>query len=173
MNYLETRAAHLPWGLVIVTWRNGRLTKIAFASGTTTERTDKVLAKQLLAVLGGAPLPLQLRPDLSGLTPFMRLVLMVCREILPRTVMTYGELAEAIGRTKAARAVGTALARNPFPLVIPCHRVVGKYGNLVGYSGGLARKAALLRAEGWEIVRQGSSLKLAGLDSVGGYSYHS
>ncbi len=171
MNCLEIRAAHLPCGLVIVTWRRERLTKIEFASGITAERTDKMLTKQLLAVLGGAPVPPRLRPDFSGLTDFMRSVLVLCQQILPRTVMTYGELAEAMGKVGAARAVGIALARNPFPLVVPCHRVVGKYGRLVGYSGGLARKAALLKAEGWKIVKQGSVFKLAGMDSVGGCSY--
>ena len=59
-----------------------------------------------------------------------------------------GGLAVRIGKPKAARAVGGALNRNPVPIVLPCHRVVGASGNLVGYAGGLERKEALLRLEG-------------------------
>ena len=61
---------------------------------------------------------------------------------------TYGALAAKIGRPKAARAVGGAMNRNPIPIVLPCHRVVGAGGSLVGYAGGLERKEALLRLEG-------------------------
>jgi methylated-DNA-[protein]-cysteine S-methyltransferase len=61
---------------------------------------------------------------------------------------TYGELARRIGRPRAARAVGGALNRNPVPIVLPCHRVVGAGGSLVGYAGGLDRKRALLALEG-------------------------
>lgn len=61
---------------------------------------------------------------------------------------TYGSLAARAGRPKAARAVGTVMNRNPIPIVLPCHRVVGATGSLVGYAGGLERKVALLRLEG-------------------------
>ena len=64
------------------------------------------------------------------------------------TTVTYGELATRIGRPGAARAVGGAMNRNPIPIVLPCHRVVGARGNLVGYAGGLERKQALLALEG-------------------------
>jgi methylated-DNA-[protein]-cysteine S-methyltransferase len=61
---------------------------------------------------------------------------------------TYGALAARAGRPQAARAVGTAMNRNPLPIVLPCHRVVGSTGKLVGYGGGLERKEQLLRLEG-------------------------
>ena len=61
---------------------------------------------------------------------------------------TYGTLAAKAGRPRAARAVGTIMNRNPVPIVLPCHRVVGASGKLVGYGGGLDRKEALLRLEG-------------------------
>jgi methylated-DNA-[protein]-cysteine S-methyltransferase len=61
---------------------------------------------------------------------------------------TYGGLAARIGRPRAARAVGGALNRNPVPIVVPCHRVVGSSGSLVGYAGGLERKERLLALEG-------------------------
>lgn len=62
-------------------------------------------------------------------------------------VRTYGELARAIGSPGAARAVGQACNRNPVPIIIPCHRVIGSGGKLTGYAGGLALKERLLRLE--------------------------
>jgi O-6-methylguanine DNA methyltransferase len=62
--------------------------------------------------------------------------------------VTYGELAARVERPRAARAVGTVMNRNPLPIVLPCHRVIGANGKLVGYGGGLERKEALLRLEG-------------------------
>lgn len=61
--------------------------------------------------------------------------------------VSYGELAARLGRPAAVRAVGAAIGRNPLSIVIPCHRVVGKGGDLTGYAGGLPRKAALLALE--------------------------
>jgi methylated-DNA-[protein]-cysteine S-methyltransferase len=61
---------------------------------------------------------------------------------------TYGALAARADHPKAARAVGTVMNRNPIPIVLPCHRVVGANGSLVGYGGGLERKEQLLRLEG-------------------------
>jgi methylated-DNA-[protein]-cysteine S-methyltransferase len=63
-------------------------------------------------------------------------------------VVTYGELAGRAARPRAARAVGTVMNRNPLPIVLPCHRVIGANGKLVGYAGGLERKEQLLRLEG-------------------------
>ena len=62
-------------------------------------------------------------------------------------VRSYGQIAAAIGNPKAARAVGSACNRNPLWILIPCHRVVGKNGNLTGYAGGLSMKQALLELE--------------------------
>jgi methylated-DNA-[protein]-cysteine S-methyltransferase len=68
--------------------------------------------------------------------------------IAPGRLSTYGQLARQLGRADGARAVGSAVGRNPIAIVVPCHRVVGHDGALTGYAGGLPRKEALLRHEG-------------------------
>lgn len=94
--------------------------------------------------LAGEPVPFEL--DLSGLTPFQREVLQATSVIPPGEMATYGEIAERLGRPGAARAVGAALGRNPMPLIIPCHRVVGSRG-LGGYSPGADLKRRILEVE--------------------------
>ncbi len=86
----------------------------------------------------------------GGLTPFTVSVLSWMSRIPPGRVATYGAVASWMGRPGAGRAVGGAAARNPVPLLVPCHRVVGSAGRLVGFSsaGGLAQKEKLLRGEG-------------------------
>ena len=86
--------------------------------------------------------------DLSGHPPFRRRALMAARLIPYGEVRTYGWLAARGGKPKAARAAGQAMSKNDLPLVIPCHRVVGAGGSLVGFGGGLALKRALLAGEG-------------------------
>lgn len=86
--------------------------------------------------------------DLAGLPPFQQEVLHELVRVPYAETSTYGALAARIGRPRAARAVGGALNRNPVPIVVPCHRIVGSTGSLVGYGGGLHRKQALLELEG-------------------------
>lgn len=114
-------------------------------------------AEQLREYLEGRRGSFDLRLDLTGLGPFTRAVLLACREIPAGECRTYGELAQAVGRPRAARAVGQAMARNPLPLVIPCHRVVGSQGRLTGFGGGLCRKAELLGREG-VVVQSGRAI---------------
>lgn len=85
--------------------------------------------------------------DVTPLPAFQRVVLDALARVPYGEVTTYGGLATRIGRPRAARAVGGALNRNPVPIVLPCHRVVGATGDLVGYAGGLDRKRTLLRLE--------------------------
>ncbi len=84
---------------------------------------------------------------LEGLTTFERSVLMATRRIPKGRVTTYAALAECIGRPRAARAVGNALARNPLPLFVPCHRVISKE-SVGGFSCGIDVKLKLLQLEG-------------------------
>jgi AraC family transcriptional regulator, regulatory protein of adaptative response / methylated-DNA-[protein]-cysteine methyltransferase len=93
------------------------------------------------------------RPDADTLpldvhtTAFRRRVWEALRRIPAGQTRSYGQIAEEVGAPRAARAVGTACATNPIPIVVPCHRVVAANGKLGGYSGGLARKRQLLAAE--------------------------
>ena len=87
--------------------------------------------------------------DLSAVrSPFQQKVLRTLQALPFGRVTTYGELAARSGSPGAARAVGTAMAKNPLSLVIPCHRVVGASGALGGFSGGLSNKRTLLVHEG-------------------------
>jgi methylated-DNA-[protein]-cysteine S-methyltransferase len=90
--------------------------------------------------------------DLRPLPEFQRTVLGELVLVPFGNVETYGGLAARIGRPRAARAVGGALNRNPVPIVVPCHRVVGSSGSLVGYAGGLERKERLLAHEGAKLA---------------------
>jgi len=88
--------------------------------------------------------------DWTRMPPFQQEVLRQTSAIPQGQVWTYAQVAQSIGRPKAARAVGTALARNPVPIIIPCHRVIGSDGAMHGYGGhgGIETKRWLLRFEG-------------------------
>ena len=81
-------------------------------------------------------------------TPFQQQVWQIVRTITYGSTIMYGEIAEALGDKKLSRAVGLANGANPIPIIVPCHRVIGKHGNLIGYGGGLAMKRYLLQLEG-------------------------
>ncbi|HEX8743656.1 MAG TPA: methylated-DNA--[protein]-cysteine S-methyltransferase [Thermoleophilaceae bacterium] len=90
----------------------------------------------------------EVRIDRALLGPFARKVLGRTARIPYGKVSTYGEVAAAAGSPRASRAAGNALASNPIPIVIPCHRVLRSGGGMGGYTGGLERKARLLALEG-------------------------
>jgi len=105
----------------------------------------------ITALLGGKPKDLLDVPlEMQALPAFDRQVYALSRHILPGQTRTYGELAQELGDPGLARAVGQALGRNPFPLVVPCHRVLAAGGKLGGFSarGGLVSKLRLLAIEG-------------------------
>ena len=79
--------------------------------------------------------------------PFQKKVLTTLRRVPYGQTISYGKLAEKIGSPKASRAVGQANAKNPIPIVIPCHRVIGSNGKLTGFGGGISIKQALLDLE--------------------------
>jgi methylated-DNA-[protein]-cysteine S-methyltransferase len=82
-----------------------------------------------------------------NVSPFQKKVLTALRRVPYGETISYGELAKNIGNPKASRAVGQANARNPIPIVIPCHRVIGSSGKLTGFGGGISVKQSLLDLE--------------------------
>jgi methylated-DNA-[protein]-cysteine S-methyltransferase len=103
------------------------------------------------AVLEGKRCDLRdIRLDERGIDPFRRRVYTATRDVEPGTTATYGQVARAIGEPDAARDVGAALARNPTPVIVPCHRVVAANGALHGFSapGGIETKRRMLQLEG-------------------------
>jgi len=95
--------------------------------------------------------------DMAGATPFSRAVWQATRLIPYGETRSYSWIALQIERPEAWRAVGQALAKNPFPIIVPCHRVLGKDGNLCGFSGGLEMKKRLLEIESSSIYDPASS----------------
>ena len=89
--------------------------------------------------------------DLEAATDFQREVYHELLQVPHGRLVTYGSLAEALGKPESAQAVGQAVGANPIPIVIPCHRVVAADGKLGGYSGGLEVKVALLSVENVEV----------------------
>lgn len=102
---------------------------------------------QLQAYFAGQRPTFDLPLDTSFGTEFQRAVWAALAQIPHGQTVSYGHIARTIGRPQAVRAVGGAVGRNPLGIVLPCHRVLGAGGALTGYTGGLARKVALLRLE--------------------------
>ena len=116
---------------------------------TSLLRCDEELAEYLSQVVGLIEVPsrpLDLLLDLRGST-FQQRVWQALREIPVGTTTTYSEVASRIGAPKAVRAVARACATNPLALLVPCHRVIGKDGDLSGYRWGIERKRMLLERE--------------------------
>jgi methylated-DNA-[protein]-cysteine S-methyltransferase len=108
-------------------------------------------ARQLQDYFAGRGGRFALPLDLSGGTAFQQAVWQALRAIDAGQSRSYRQIAEAIGRPVAVRAVGAAVGANPLSIIVPCHRVLGSRDTLTGYAGGLDRKAALLRLEGWDV----------------------
>ena len=105
-------------------------------------------AAQLQRFLAKETEEIDLALDFSEVPAFHRRIYRLTKKIPYGQVRTYGWLAKAAGKPAAARAVGNALAHNPFPLAVPCHRVIRSDGQLGGFGGGIELKKVLLRLEG-------------------------
>ena len=105
-----------------------------------------VVRQQLDEYFSGERTCFDLELELSG-TDFQKQVWLELARIPYGRTISYGELARRIGNPKASRAVGLANGKNPIPIIIPCHRVIGKNGKLTGFGGGLDVKAYLLELE--------------------------
>lgn len=127
------------------------LERLARAYGPRVLRTQAFVDpvhRQLDEYFAGRRDAFEIDLDLRGAPEFARHVLDELARVPYGQTTTYGTLAARVGAPRAARAVGTIMNRNPIPIVLPCHRVVGANGSLTGYGGGLHVKEHLLRLEG-------------------------
>lgn len=139
---MSTRAIETPIGPLTLQADEAAVTAIRFGAG----------GAQLREYFAGARRTFDLPLAPHG-TAFQRRVWAALRTIPYGETRTYGELAAAIGNPSACRAVGMANHRNPIPIIIPCHRVIGANGTLTGYAGGLEIKRRLLALEGINILK--------------------
>lgn len=138
-----------PIGLLTLVEAHGALIALIFGGDKETPATTPLLQEaqhQLSAYFSGKRQTFDLPLAPKG-TPFQQTVWQALRQIPYGQTCTYGEIAASIGKPKACRAVGMANHRNPLPILIPCHRVIGGNGDLTGYAGGLAIKQFLLHLE--------------------------
>jgi len=127
----------------------GAVAEAVYSSDQFTE-----LGRRLAACLQGSPASFPEKLNLREATPFRRRVWKLTRQIPRGETRSYGWVARKVGRPGAARAVGGALAANPIPIIVPCHRVVGADGKPGGYAGGAAMKKRLLRREADAVRRE-------------------
>jgi methylated-DNA-[protein]-cysteine S-methyltransferase len=149
--YLDT-----PIGELLLAGDDDGLSMIGFPKGSMRRNpepdwifNEKALATaraQLAEYFAGERRNFDLPLNLSG-TDFQVSVLRALLDIPYGETVSYGEIAKRIGKPRAVRAVGAANGRNPIPIVVPCHRVIGSSGDLTGFGGGLDTKEALLRLE--------------------------
>jgi methylated-DNA-[protein]-cysteine S-methyltransferase len=138
---------------VAVRWEKGKARKILLNPDTNLEGTPspppqvKRFFKDLKDYLKGNQVNFALPIDWGVLSGFAKKVSRELAKTRCGDVLSYAELARRVGNPEAARAVGRVMAKNPFPLVIPCHRVIGTDGSLTGFSAGLGLKASLLELE--------------------------
>ena len=121
------------------------------APGAQARRILDDAVRQMRAYFAGALRQFTVRLDPQG-TDFQKRVWRQLETIPFGQVRSYAQVAEAIGAPRAVRAVGAANGANPLPIVVPCHRVIGSGGKLVGYGGGLPLKKLLLELEGCNMV---------------------
>ncbi len=127
------------------------LEALARLAGPRVLRSPRALdqtRRELDDYFAGRRTAFDLELDMRGLPDFTLRVLRELAQVPYGRTSTYRELAERAGSPRASRAVGTVMNRNRIPIVLPCHRIVGSTGDLVGYGGGLERKERLLRLEG-------------------------
>jgi len=153
--------ADSPVGELLVATTERGLCRIAFEPDEVVDELSQTFGRRVLRVpsrldtvrrqldeyFEGRREAFELEPDIAVLPEFQRRVLDELARVPYGQLTTYGALAGRIGQPRAARAVGGALNRNPVPIVLPCHRVVGANGSLTGYAGGLHIKRRLLELE--------------------------
>ena len=132
--------------LGLVSFHKGSMRRDPEDDWIYNEKPFAVARQQLSEYFAGERKDFDLPLRLNG-TEFQLSVLEALQKIPYGETTSYSDIAERIGRPKAVRAVGAANGRNPIPIIVPCHRVIGSHGDLTGFGGGLDTKEALLRLE--------------------------
>ena len=132
--------------LCLVSFPKGAMRRDPEPDWIYKEKPFKAARQQLTEYFAGERREFDLPLKLSG-TEFQMSVLHALQKIPYGETTSYSDIAERIGRPRAVRAVGAANGRNPIPIIVPCHRVIGSHGDLTGFGGGLDTKEALLRLE--------------------------
>jgi methylated-DNA-[protein]-cysteine S-methyltransferase len=120
------------------------------AARVSFERFDELVSR-IREYFKGKQVDFEDKLDTSDGTVFQRSVWSTCRTIPYGQTRTYAWIAEQIGKPRASRAVGSALGKNPIPIIVPCHRVLASDGGLGGFKGGISAKKLLLKLEGIEL----------------------
>jgi methylated-DNA-[protein]-cysteine S-methyltransferase len=168
MHNLIAATISTPQGWVAACWEGTALRRVTIGNATPagahqalgldadmcdiaalTAEQRQLLHRLAAAAVGADDDFRDIKLDLTHLGPFARRVVERCRKIAPGKTMSYGQLAAACGSPRAARAVGNTMRMNRFPLIVPCHRVVGSHGSLGGFSApdGVALKRRMLAGE--------------------------
>ena len=157
---------------LIVSCHNNILQNIKLAVGKmplhclyNSSTTRNNIIAWLNAYFSGEILPINFSLDMSGISSFQKDVLYCICKIPPGETKSYRWVAKNVGRPRAVRGVGTALHKNPFPVVIPCHRVVHTDGRLGGFSAGTGWKRYLISLEQRIFNRQVNSVRSVAADS--------
>lgn len=149
----NTKYCQTPVGMIRISEHQNSITKLFFCRSRIFRRSDsqetpvlKEAARQLAEYFSGRRKVFSLPLSPEG-TEYQKNIWAVLRDIPYGETRTYKQVAQAAGRPGSCRAVGTACHRNPIAILIPCHRVIGSNGSLVGYAAGLEIKKALLDLE--------------------------
>lgn len=153
---MKERTIHTPAGSLLLSVRDGMLCGVRLtdreeelqlcADDPVLDAAQRQLDEYFASKRQAFDLPLQLAGSAFDCAVWRQL-----QRIPFGEVKTYGQLAAALGKSKASRAVGGACSRNPLLIVVPCHRVIAGTGKLTGFAAGIKMKHALLEHEGWEI----------------------
>lgn len=135
-------------GLAAILWENDDPKRVRLSPLAENKDHPVLLEteRQLSDYFAGKREKFSMKFDLAG-TDFQKEVWQALATIPFGETRSYAQIARQIGRSKAVRAVGAAIGRNPISIIVPCHRVIGSNGKLTGFAGGLETKAALLRIE--------------------------
>ncbi|MEM7161390.1 MAG: methylated-DNA--[protein]-cysteine S-methyltransferase [Bacteroidota bacterium] len=147
---MNSKSFHSPLGRLTLTEINGEIVRLSFDESLDFSDQSSIISKaeeQLNDYFLGRRKRFDLPLNPEG-TAFQKNVWEELEKIPFGATSSYGELARKLGDPKKMRAIGAANGQNPIPIIIPCHRVVGKDGKMIGFSGGVERKIKLLEHEG-------------------------